>query len=52
MNLSAKLDEIRGIGPKTSEALEKRGFRTLYDLLYYFPRTYEDYQAQTPIIDI
>ena len=52
MILSAKLEEIKGIGPKTAEALEKRGFRTIRDLLYYFPRSYEDYQSQTNIADI
>lgn len=52
MDISAKLEAIKGVGPKTAEALEKRGFRTLKDLLYYFPRSYEDYQSQTNITDI
>ena len=52
MILSAGLEEIKGIGPKTAEALKKRGFRTIKDLLYYFPRSYEDYQSQTDIVDI
>ena len=52
MILSAGLEEIKGVGPKTAEALQKRGFRTIKDLLYYFPRSYEDYQSQTNIADI
>ena len=52
MDISAKLEAIKGVGPKTAEALEKRGFRTIKDLLYYFPRSYEDYQSQTNIADI
>ena len=47
-----KLQEIKGIGIKTQEALEKKGIHNLRDLLYYFPRTYEDYQARVKIIDI
>ena len=52
MDITARLEVIKGVGPKTAEALEKRGFRTLKDLLYYFPRSYEDYQSQTNIVDI
>ena len=52
MDITANLEVIKGVGPKTAEALEKRGFRTLKDLLYYFPRSYEDYQSQTNIVDI
>ena len=52
MILSAGLEEIKGVGPKTAEALQKRSFRTIKDLLYYFPRAYEDYQSQTNIADI
>jgi len=52
MDITARLEVIKGVGSKTAEALEKRGFRTLKDLLYYFPRSYEDYQSQTNIVDI
>lgn len=44
-----KLDEptppvryLRGIGPRRAEALEKLGVHTLHDLLFLFPRRYED----------
>jgi len=33
---------LKGIGPRRAEALEKLGVRTLTDLLYLFPRRYED----------
>lgn len=52
MDITTNLEVIKGVGPKTAEALAKRGFRTLKDLLYYFPRAYEDYQSQTNIVDI
>ncbi len=33
---------LKGIGPRRAEALEKLGVRTLRDLIYLFPRRYED----------
>lgn len=39
------IDELRylkGVGPKRSLILQKLGIRTLRDLLYLFPRRYED----------
>ncbi len=33
---------LRGVGPKRAEAFEKLGVKTLRDLLYLFPRRYED----------
>ena len=43
MQLNSKLSEVKGVGPKTAEALAARGLQTFKDLLYYFPRKYEDY---------
>jgi len=47
--LSAQLTVLQGVGPKTAESLEKLGMRTLGDMLYYFPRRYEDYTLLKPI---
>lgn len=33
---------LKGIGPKRSGSFEARGVNTIEDLLYYFPRRYED----------
>ena len=33
---------IRGIGEQRAKSLEKLGIFTLYDLVSYFPRAYED----------
>jgi ATP-dependent DNA helicase RecG len=33
---------LRGVGPKKAALLESFGIATARDLLYYFPRTYED----------
>jgi ATP-dependent DNA helicase RecG len=47
--LNAKLTVLQGVGPKNSESLEKLGMQTLGDMLYYFPRRYEDYSQLKPI---
>ena len=41
-NLSTRVLELNGIGKSRAEKLEKLGIRTLRDLIYYFPRAYEN----------
>lgn len=36
------LTELKGIGPKSAEALSAEGFNTVLDLLFHLPRRYED----------
>ena len=43
---------IKGVGPKKAEALGKLGINTVYDLLTYYPRTYEDQSVVTPIAEL
>ncbi|MDO4759491.1 MAG: ATP-dependent DNA helicase RecG [Candidatus Saccharibacteria bacterium] len=50
--LTSSLEQIKGIGPKTAAALAKAGLVTIRDLLYYFPKSYEDYQSVTQISDL
>ena len=40
---------LKGIGTKRAEALEKLGIRTPYDLLYHVPRGYLDYSHPVPV---
>jgi ATP-dependent DNA helicase RecG len=47
--LSAPLTVLQGVGPKHAATLEGLGLRTLGDMLYYFPRRYEDYSQLKPI---
>ena len=37
---------LQGVGPKNAESLANLGMKTLGDMLYYFPRRYEDYSLQ------
>ncbi|ACL69768.1 ATP-dependent DNA helicase RecG [Halothermothrix orenii] len=40
---------VRGVGPRYAEVLKKLNINTVKDLLYYFPRTYQDRSQFTPI---
>ncbi len=42
MNLNKNLQYIKGVGPKKYKKLNKLGIYTVKDLIYYFPRQYED----------
>jgi ATP-dependent DNA helicase RecG len=50
--LEAKLTVLQGIGPKHAETLSKLGMQTLGDMLYYYPRRYDDYSQLKPIKDL
>jgi ATP-dependent DNA helicase RecG len=47
--LDAPLTVLQGVGPKTAQSLAVLGLKTLGDLLYYFPRRYDDYSQLTSI---
>lgn len=42
MDLFSPVTDLRGVGPARAAALQRVGIFTLYDLLAYFPRDYED----------
>lgn len=47
--LNAPLTVLNGIGPKNAQLLSTLGLNTLEDLLYFFPRRYDDYSQLKPI---
>jgi ATP-dependent DNA helicase RecG len=47
--LDASLTAVQGIGPRTAQTLERLGLHTLRDMLYFFPRRYDDYSQLKPI---
>ncbi|MEW6240229.1 MAG: ATP-dependent DNA helicase RecG [Chloroflexota bacterium] len=47
--LHAALTVLQGIGPRHAQTLAELGMHTLGDMLYYFPRRYEDYSQLKPI---
>ena len=42
MNLQDSVDDLKGVGKKRVEMLKKLNIETVEDLLYFFPRKYED----------
>lgn len=36
---------VKGVGPKLGSLLQKRGIHNVYDLIHYYPRSYEDRRA-------
>jgi len=47
--LDKPVTTIKGIGEKIAEKLNRLGARTILDLLYLFPRRYDDYTLLKPI---
>jgi ATP-dependent DNA helicase RecG len=47
--LGAQLTVLQGVGPRHAQTLGQLGMNTLGDMLYYFPRRYEDYSQLKPI---
>ena len=52
MELLASVDTISGVGPKTLATLQKAGIKTVKDLLYYLPRTYDNFTQTTHLAEI
>lgn len=52
LNLYSSVCELSGIGPAYAKKLEKLEIRTLYDLISYFPRSYEDRTQIRNICDL
>jgi ATP-dependent DNA helicase RecG len=47
--LHAPVTVLAGIGPKHGATLARLGLKTLGDMLYFFPRRYDDYSKLKPI---
>ncbi|MBT4002629.1 MAG: DEAD/DEAH box helicase, partial [Chloroflexi bacterium] len=47
--LDAMVTVLDGVGPKNAEKLEKLGIQTLRDMLYHYPRRYDDYSQMKTI---
>jgi ATP-dependent DNA helicase RecG len=52
VNLSTKLDQVKGVGPKTAEQLRAAGLETVGDVLTFLPMRHEDFTHVTRIADL
>ncbi|MGX4598766.1 ATP-dependent DNA helicase RecG [Faecalimicrobium sp. JNUCC 81] len=52
MDLRKDVQYVKGIGPRRAEKLNKLGIFTLKDLVYYFPRQFEDRNNLKKIIQL
>ena len=49
MSIDKPIRYLKGIGEKRAELFEKKGIKTVEDLLYFFPRSHEDRTKIKPI---
>ena len=49
MGLEKSIQFIKGVGEKRAALFEKKGIKTVQDLLYFFPRSHEDRSKIKPI---
>lgn len=52
MKLTSDVTFIKGVGPESAKKLAKLGVFTVYDLLTYWPRRYDDYSEVVTINDM
>ena len=52
MKLATPLEQIKGVGPKTAQALAAAGLKTISDALGFLPRAYDDYSTAVNIADL
>lgn len=52
MDIESQLIKIKGVGPKFAVQLALGGLNTVRDLIYFYPRDYEDYSRVDKIKDI
>ena len=52
MELQDSITTLKGVGPKKAEAFARLGVHTVEDLMFTFPRIYEDRKQILPIADL
>lgn len=52
ITLSSPMYDLKGVGPARARAFAKLGIHYVRDLLFHFPRKYEDFSTVTPIKDL
>lgn len=52
ITLSSPMTDLKGVGPSRARAFERLNIRHVRDLLFHFPRKYEDFSVVTPIVNL
>lgn len=52
ITLSSPVTDLKGVGPSRARALQRLGIEFVRDILFHFPRKYEDFSTVTPIADL
>ena len=52
LSLESNITGLKGFGPKKAQLMEKLGLRRLGDMLWYYPRGYEDRRKLVNICDL
>lgn len=52
LTLNSNISELAGVGDSYAKKLEKLGIKTIKDLLFYFPRRWDDFSRITPIREL
>jgi len=52
INLETNLQELQGVGPTYAKRLESLGLKNVQDLLFYFPRRWDDFSNTKKISEI
>ena len=50
--LATPVQFVPGVGPHRAELLEKLGLRTAADVLFFFPRDYQDLTQVRPVVEL
>lgn len=50
--LATQVQYLKGVGPRRAEMLQRLGLRTVADLLFFFPRDYEDHTQRRQVADL
>ncbi len=50
--LTQPVQFLKGVGPHRAQLLEKLGLRTAADVLFFFPRSYQDFTELHQIVDL
>lgn len=52
ITLSSPITDLRGVGPSRGKALKRLGIEYVRDILFHFPRKYEDFSTVTPVASL